>query len=322
MVITIPVEFAHCFRCSFESIKLKVETLLNNNLPNEDAWLASRDKMLLPTLRRLSALDTSCSMPLVWTDLSKPLPQCPPGTLKFQGERHRIQSLMRIRYWEMCRMARLDYERHRDNFNKTTYGDSIFHAFSALGDSIMSLIMLQFKPEIEPEQGGLSLSSPLLDQDNAAGVWNQIKLIRNKDSMAQIVYHVAASSTSCKRLNSQQWKEYIHTMSQCGALEYGLMLAENMNGKQKNGLKRLASLIRVEIDRQQHMRLILAASFMDKNSTLHILGPDMLRLVAIHLHVEEPVLWEDVLSPHIDHDILVPITQKNVNSSLAQCPCN
>ncbi|MBV5276738.1 hypothetical protein JZU56_02605, partial [bacterium] len=77
MVLTLPVEFACCFRCSEESIKSKVEDLISDILPTEEAWNAARDRMLMPVLRRLSQVDAR--MPLAWTNTSIPLPQCPPG---------------------------------------------------------------------------------------------------------------------------------------------------------------------------------------------------------------------------------------------------
>jgi septum formation topological specificity factor MinE len=99
----------------------------------------------------------------------------------------------------------------------------------------------------------------------------------------------------------------VQTIAQCGALEYGLTLALNISGKHKETFLKFSKLIQCHIDLQNRMRLILAASMKDTNSSLHVLGPDLLNLVAKHIRVPEVVLWEDVLSNHIEHDILVTV---------------
>ena len=309
MVIRLPVEFSCCFRCSSESIKAKVDDLISSKypLPNEAAWLAARDRVLLPTLRRIALLDSSHAMPPRWTDLSQPLPPCPPGISRFMGEEHRIRSLARIRYWEMCRMARLGYDDHQTDFQRLHPNDSLFHAFSALGDSILQLLLLRMQPELASAPLPNEEARPRLDHDAAVAVWNQIKLIRNHDTVLQIIYNVAESSARYARRNRRNWGAYVRTMTQCGALEYGRSLAQSMVGRQTDVLKRFAQRIDDEIKHQDKMRLILAASITDKGSSLHLLGADMIRLIATHTRIDEPVLWEDVLHPYITHDLLVSI---------------
>jgi hypothetical protein len=310
-MISLPVEFSCCFRCSSESIKAKVDDLISSNdpLPNEAAWLAARDRMLLPVLRRIAALDTSHAMPPRWTDLSQALPPCPPGQSRFMGEEHRIRSLARIRFWEMCRMARLDYAKHQSDFQRIQSSDSLFHAFSALGDSILQLLILRMRPEATTPRlpGEEEDDRPRLDHDAVVPVWNQIKLLRNHDTILQIVYKVAEYSARHERRGRKHWDAYIHTMAQCGALEYGRSLALSMVGRQKDALTRFARRIDQEIKRQDRMRLALAMSAKDPNSPLHILGADVLRLIGALTRVEQPVLWEDVLHPYIQHDMLVEI---------------
>jgi hypothetical protein len=197
MVLTLPVEFACCFRCSEESIKSKVEDLISDILPTEEAWNAARDRMLMPVLRRLSQVDAR--MPLAWTNTSIPLPQCPPGPTS-NIEDQRIRSLIRIRFWELCRMARLRYAEYQTNFQKHVSSDSFIHAFSSLADSIMSLLTVQMKPVMvnNPEQETIRC-------DEIVAVWNQIKLIRNRDTVLQIVYKVAVSPARSLKKNRPIW---------------------------------------------------------------------------------------------------------------------
>ena len=90
-------------------------------------------------------------------------------------------------------------------------------------------------------------------------------------------------------------------------MEYGLTLARNINGRHKEPISKFAVLIQRYLELQNKMRLTLAASMKDTNSSLYVLGPDLLRLVAKHIRVEEVVLWEDVLKEHVGHDFLVTV---------------
>jgi hypothetical protein len=64
-------------------------------------------------------------------------------------------------------------------------------------------------------------------------------------------------------------------------------------------LGNFAGLIQQEINRQTDRRLVLAAAMKDAESTLHILGADMLRLVGQHLWQPDILRWEDVMRPYI-----------------------
>ena len=195
MVLILPIEYTCCFRCSEESIKSKVDDLISDKLPTKEAWHSAKDRMLLPVLRRLSLLDAR--MPMTWTDTSIPLPQCPPAP-KDSDEDKRIRSLIRIRFWELCRMARLSYDEYQINFQKIVLSDSFIHAFSSLADSIMSLLNLQMKPILVN-----STVNEKIRHDEVVATWNQIKLIRNIDTVLQIIYRVASSFARSR--NKTMW---------------------------------------------------------------------------------------------------------------------
>ena len=102
---------------------------------------------------------------------------------------------------------------------------------------------------------------------------------------------------------------HVQTFLQYGALEYGLTLAQQLRQVARQSydsnttqgalrvesLGNFAGLIQEEIDRQANRRLVLAAAIKDAESTLHILGADMLRLVGQHLWQPDILRWEDVM---------------------------
>jgi len=55
-MVFIPIIYTCCFTCSTKLVKAQVDSLLES-LP-ADAWPACRDRMLMPVLRRLSAMDS------------------------------------------------------------------------------------------------------------------------------------------------------------------------------------------------------------------------------------------------------------------------
>jgi hypothetical protein len=96
-------------------------------------------------------------------------------------------------------------------------------------------------------------------------------------------------------------------MKQCGALEYGLAMARNTKGYNNETTTDFADLIQAEIDREAYKRALLVSSLKDKNSKLACFNTDIMRLRVCHTHPVEPVLWEDLLAPFIQHDVLVTI---------------
>ena len=167
MVLIIPTVFSCCWYCSTQIIKEKVDKLLEDKLPNPKAWQLAQDTMLFPLLRRIAALDAR--LPTQWIDCPQ-LPQCPPGV---ENESHRTQRMLQCRFWEMCRMARLDFQAYKSTCDKPC-DVSFFHVFVSLAKSVMDLI------------------TP--DDDSYKPIYNQIKLVGNDDVYLRMVTHTASMS--------------------------------------------------------------------------------------------------------------------------------
>jgi len=305
MVIRLPVEFACCFRCSTESIKSKVDDLLLEKLPDETTWLAARDRMLIPVLRNLCRLNNSMS--LEWIDLSKPLPGCPAGVSYSEDEDKITQKRILIRFWELCRMTRLSYDVYQTGTQQPD--GTFFDAFYDLASSIMDMIRPNVRPIslITTEPQIRERSQKTDDDDLATFTCYQITLIRNHDPMPQTVYQAASSPARLTKHTARVWRSYVKTMKQCGVLDYGLALARNIAGRYEGTMARFADSIQAEIDHEAYKRALLVVSLKDKNATLTRFNTDILRMIVLHTHPVEPVLWEDVLSPFIQHDMLVQI---------------
>ena len=305
MVIRVPVEFACCFRCSTESIKAKVDDLLHEKLPDESTWLAARDRMLLPVLRNLCHLN-NC-MPLAWTNLSKPLPNCPGGVSYGDDRAKVIQTRICVRFWELCRMTRLSYDTYHAGDQRVE--STFFDAFFALACSIMEMI----RPDVRPVSlftydARVRERSQKTDDDGLAiATWYQLNLIRNRDPLPHNVFQAVGSPARITKQTTRTWSTYITTMKQCGALEYGLAMARNTKGYNNETTTDFADLIQAEIDREAYMRALLVSSLKDKNSKLACFNTDIMRMIVCHTHPVEPVLWEDLLTPFIQHDVLVTI---------------
>ena len=122
-----------------------------------------------------------------------------------------------------------------------------------------------------------------------------------------------AFSEDHPQTNSQSHQLHAQTFTQYGALEYGLALTQQLKlvarqsydcnttqgALRMESLGNFAGLIQQEINRQTDRRLVLAAAIKDTESTLHILGADMLRLVGQHLWQPDILRWEDVMRPYI-----------------------
>ena len=305
MVIRIPVEFACCFRCSTESIKSKVDDILQEKLPTESVWLAARDRMLLPVLRNLCCLNTC--MPLAWTNLSNPLPNCPDG-ISYSDDKDKIMhTRIRIRFWELCRMVRLSYDAYQTGIQRSE--STFFDTFFVLSSSIMDMI----RPNVR--MISLITTEPLIrersqktEDDNLAIFTRyQLNLIRNEDTMPQTVYQAAASPSRLTKQTTRTWRSYVTTMKQCGALEYGLNLARNIVGYNEGTMVMFVELIQKEIDQEAYRRALIVLSLKDKNSKLTCFNTDIMRMILSYTYPAEPVLWEDLLIPFIQHDITVHI---------------
>ena len=172
---------------------------------------------------------------------------------------------IKVRYWQLCWMVRMGW---RQEF---------FRTFEALADSILSILAK--------------------DDARDEGLWLQIKLIRNEDRVLRIVKCVAESKWV------REWKGYVRHFSQCGSLKYALLLAKNIKSKRPCVMKAFVSQIEDEIDRENHLRLTVWTAVKDRNSSLHALGADVLRMILDQTRPPEIVLWEDVLGGFIQHDI-------------------
>ena len=175
MVLSIPSVFSCCWYCSTQSIKEKIDTILTEQLPNETAWQLAQIAMLFPILRRMASLDAR--MPMRWVD--SPLPECPPGVA---NEGHRTFRMIRCRFWELCRMAKLDFKTYQSTFNKPC-DISFFHAFESLAKSILDLIIPR--------------------SDVYQGLYNQVKLISNDDVIFRMVTITASMSTRSENHHSR-----------------------------------------------------------------------------------------------------------------------
>jgi len=159
-----------------------------------------------------------------------------------------------------------------------------FRTFESLADATLTLL-------ISTED-----ASPIVD-DAYAGLWLQVKLIRNEDRVLRIVRSVAASRyVRCLR-------GYVRHFAQCGCLPYALMLAKNIRGRRNVVMADFARQIQDEIDSEDAIRLTISVSLKDSGSLLHALGADLLRLVVDAARQPGIVLWEDVLRGFVAHDI-------------------
>ena len=98
-------------------------------------------------------------------------------------------------------MARLGYEGYEANFQKMASSDSFMYAFSSLAESIMSLLTMQMKPILVNRS-----KQETITNDAVVAVWNQIKLIRNRDTVLQIVCGVADSPARAVKRNKKMWE--------------------------------------------------------------------------------------------------------------------
>lgn len=258
----LPVRFACCFQHSAGAIKADVGDLIEPIAP--ELWPTARDGMLLPLLHRLADLDPR--MPRRWIDQDLPA-QCPP--LPRDGDKDRVRSLIQIRFWSLCYLAR--GARPQPRVVQTAF---------TLADSITAYI----------------------DRPVCAALRLQIHLAANVDPVFQCVRRVACSRRSRDRSG------LVGRLAECGALEYAHALAEHMEPKHHpRVLCAFVRQLEDELDRRVLMRLTLAAALKDPESALYALGADMLRTIMHHARDPGPILWEAVLRDHLDHDMEVQI---------------
>ena len=255
----VPILFTCCFHCSVKAVKSSIADLLLDLPPG--AWVACRERILLPILRQIASL---AAMPARWADPGFELPCCPPPP---ERPSNRTRALIKIRYWEMCRLVRV-----------VRPSGELFGHFHTLADYIVGL----------------------LDAQNTAALWLQINLANNRDVVLRTVAHVAASK------RPRQMPDVVADLAACGALHYAHMLATHIEGRNRATTDDFARQIQHEIENQERMRLMLALSSKDPNSSLHALSGDMLRAVVALTHTE-PVLLEDVLREYVEHDIYVRV---------------
>ena len=209
-------------------------------------------------------MDSKGRMPLGWLDPAHAMPPCPPR-----------KQTVSLRYWELCRMTRCSAD----------HGMEFFRTFEALADAVLTLLITTEEPP-----------SSTLD-DAYAGLWLQVKLIRNEDRVLRIVQSVASSRyVRCLR-------GYVKHFAQCGCLPYALALAKSLRGRRNVVMADFARQIQDEIDNENAVRLVLSVSIKDHGSLFHQLGADLLRLVIDAARQPEIVLWEDVLRAFVVHDV-------------------
>lgn len=101
---------------------------------------------------------------------------------------------------------------------------------------------------------------------------------------------------------------HLDTFALYGALEYSLATAKELLSLAHQAsrlsmakahyietLGGTVGRIEAELEEQRTMRLVLAASLKDTDSSLHILGADLLRQVVQSLQQPEILRWEDVM---------------------------
>ena len=182
MYCTTPSKITCCFHCSADWNKNRINHLLNEKLPTEDAWFAARDKMLLPLLRSMAQLSHGV-MPLRWTDLDIPMPE---ECLEWR-EMKKNRRLIRINFWELCQMARSAYDKYETNYVKNRSSDTFFTSFAAIANSTLDLLC-------EPDQ-----TAPFCDMESilhpfdmeVQHLWFQIKLVKNSNTVAKFMYGIA-----------------------------------------------------------------------------------------------------------------------------------
>ena len=307
-----PILFDCCYDCSAYSNKQKVDVLFHEHLPSESAWHHARDRMLLPILQRM-ALASEGIMPMRWTVLENALPK----RITTWKETDLVKRKIKLYFLRLCAMVRSTYEQYLayDLQDESTF----FHAFASTAQSAMH---------------GLTAATPPLLQmrsPEAMHLWYQIKLIKNEDPVNDLTYNTASRMrwrnenalwkasapahfiTPQTTLTSAPRQLHVQTFLQYGALEYGLALTQQLKqvarqsydcnttqgALRMESLGNFAGLIQQEIDHQADRRLVLAAAIKDTESTLHILGADMLRLIGQHLWQPDILRWEDVMRPYI-----------------------
>jgi len=177
--------------------------------------------------------------------------------------------LILVRYWQLCSMVRSGWK------------PEFFKIFESLAASILSLV--------SPDSGFLHAKN--------CELYFQIKLIKNEDHVLRIVINVARSKWV------RDWRSYVKYLARCGGLNYALALAKNIKNKRPFVTKAFVSQLEDEIAREDHLRLTAWSALKDKESSLHALGTDVLRMVLERAREPEVILWEDVLRDFIEHDI-------------------
>lgn len=285
MVLHLPMEFSCCFHCSTKSIKSKVQKLLQSkkSLPNEAAWNICRERMLIPVLRRIARVDKRCEER--WLD-NNSLPK------RFSEQtKINFSEIIRKKYWNLCFMVQQDYAHYNTEYKKVLgTEDPFFIAFSNICENIMRMIFKFEKKRIIT--------------DEIHQLWSQIRLLRNHDDSMEIVQKVSYSRHE-NLAENPTLLHFVDNLTRIGTLDYALVLAENTTGIHAPTMSRFEEMITERIEIEKEKRLILAVSLNDKNSSLFHLGPDLLRIIMTP--PPEMVMWEEVLSGYIEHDIMAII---------------
>lgn len=235
----------------------------------EEATTLCIQHMLRPTMRRIAKLDPT-SMPPRWLEkMPTRLPEIHENTAR---------SLITVRYWEICRILGTLSRIHR----------IILEQLHSLAIAILR--KLHTVPGIHP--GDISRA------------WFQVNLMSNTDSAASVVLLVSESPRS---LDSSA--AMVENLAECGALRYALTLAENIQPRFPTGLEDLRLKIKSQIRNEEHRMLLLATAITDADSSLHILGRDMIWRIAQLLRPPRIILWEDLLRPYIDHHMVLEVAE-------------
>ena len=269
-----------CFRCSMRTLHTHVAHMIGNLPPG--AWeTAVKPRIVLPLLRRLSTLDPLRRMPLRWLEQGgEAHPEhCPAGGGAEGGGVHDFSTQVVIKYWEMCRMAKVGPKGSHDKqvFFKTLLG---------LISSVLYTIAAR-------EKHSVAMKSFLaLEQ--------QISILNGWDSIYEEIKDVITRSS--------QWLAHDITrvaknIARCGAVDYALFVVERRRRSfESNEAAAVAldqlrdALLAGRANEAAKIRaLLMALHPRSTGAAIRALGPDLLRVCVRAVPVERIVLWEEVL---------------------------
>jgi hypothetical protein len=175
MLIT-PLRFECCFHCSTYSNTLKIDKLLEAQLPTEGVWLNTQEKLLLPILKRVAQASRGI-MPMRWVDKHTPLPER--DSLKLETESNKRR--MRMHFWDLCHMARHTFDQYQ---SEDIHHTSFIHNFVRIAEVTLNLMTHGREQLIQRKS------------QEAMHLWFQIQLLKNEDVVLDTIYNLTSRNTT------------------------------------------------------------------------------------------------------------------------------